>query len=108
MDCQEINTKGADRREKNLAERWEGLMVRAEERKEGKNPSKWKQRKKKTVKSETKPEDTFKQDTKGEDTVKRDTKGEDTVKQDTKGEDTGTDSLLVSVTQFVESNSDCG
>ena len=78
MDCQEINTKGADRREKNLAERWEGLMVRAEERKEGKNPSKWKQRKK------------------------------NTFKQDTKKEDTGTDSLLVSVTQFVESGSDCG
>jgi len=78
MDCQEINTKGADRREKNLAERWEGLMVRAEERKEGKNPSKWKQRKKKTV------------------------------KQDTKTEDSGSDSLLVNVTQFVESGSDCG
>merc|ERR1719318_296854 len=75
IDNQVINTKGADRRGKNLAKKWEGLVVRAEERKEGKNPSNWKQRKKNTDNCDLIPKDG------------------------------GTDTLLVNLTQQTESSS---
>ena len=78
IDNQMINTEGADRRGKNLAKRWEGLVVRAEERNEGKNPSNWKQRRKNMDNCAV------------------------------KAKDGGEDTLLVNLTQFVESGSDCG
>ena len=79
LDYQVVNTRGAERRGRNLADRWEGLVVRAGERKKGKTPSNWKQRKKKSGIENTGL---------------------------TKGEDG--DTLLVNLTQFVDSGSDIG
>lgn len=44
IDSEEINTKGADARQKNLSKKWSALELRAQERREGKAPTSRKQR----------------------------------------------------------------
>jgi len=44
IDSEEINTRGADNRQKNLRAKWNALETRASERKQGKEPSTRKQR----------------------------------------------------------------
>ncbi len=53
IDSEEINTKGADARQKILSKKWSALELRAQERREGKAPTSRKQRLKAKAQNET-------------------------------------------------------